>query len=308
MKKNLLGLLFLVFTSSSASAYTSISVFGDSFFDGGDTDTAVVSYFKLFGGGVTPPPYANFRFTNGPTSAEYLATNLGMNDTSHFFNFAVGGAKTSNILSGVTDYLATNPTLDSQGLFVINGGGNDLAVTPNSITATSAAKNITDSIVALNASGAKNFLVIGLPILGTSPAFNGAPQADIDALAALSAEFNSALSNGINLLPLTGNTKIMLFDTVGVLNQGRVDAAANGITNTSDACLINGVACANPDTYIFWDGIHLTTKVHSYLGEAMTEFVTPTSAVPEPETYSMLLAGLFLLGYVKSRRQNSSPA
>jgi phospholipase/lecithinase/hemolysin len=301
MKEKLLGFLLLTLISIQASAYTSLTVFGDSMFDGGNTDTAVISYYKLFGGGLTDSPYSNYRFTNGPTAAEYLATNLNLNDTSRFYNYAVGGATTTDIFSGVSSLLSNNLlSIDSLGLYLIDGGANDLAGFINSPAI--AAQNITSTIQLLNANGANNFLVLGLPILGRSPQYIGANQATVNTLEVSSAEFNSLLATGISNLNLPANS-ITLFDTATVLADANASAQANGITNLTDACLTGGIVCTNPDEYVFWDGLHLSTKVHEYLGEALTQSVTP--AVPEPETYVLLLIGLGITSFAAKRRQPS---
>jgi hypothetical protein len=42
-------------------------------------------------------------------------------------------------------------------------------------------------------------------------------------------------------------------------------------------------------------------------GSVASDMITLTSAVPEPETYAMLLAGLALLGFAARRKQRVSP-
>ncbi|MBP7484430.1 MAG: PEP-CTERM sorting domain-containing protein [Aquabacterium sp.] len=53
--------------------------------------------------------------------------------------------------------------------------------------------------------------------------------------------------------------------------------------------------CANPDNYLFWDGVHPTAAAHQVLGNAFA------AAVPEPETYALMLAGLGIV--VAARRK-----
>jgi phospholipase/lecithinase/hemolysin len=48
---------------------------------------------------------------------------------------------------------------------------------------------------------------------------------------------------------------------------------------------------------VFWDGIHPTTAVHHILGEAML------AAVPEPESYALLLVGLATLVLFRRQRR-----
>jgi phospholipase/lecithinase/hemolysin len=48
-------------------------------------------------------------------------------------------------------------------------------------------------------------------------------------------------------------------------------------------------------TFLFWDDLHPTTQSHSIMGRAMA------AAVPEPESWLLLLAGLALITW-RSRR------
>jgi phospholipase/lecithinase/hemolysin len=285
--KRLLWLIFYaaICGQASANSITSLTVFGDSISDGGDLDTAVVSYYKLTGGSQTNPPYANHRFTNGPTAVEYLADNLGLNSTSTFFNYAVGGATTSDIYLGLSQLTTSNPSLmfDPSGLYVINGGGNDLSGSINSPEI--AAQNLVDTVSLLNSRGANNFLIINLP---TNP---------FDSNFTSFSAFNYLLGQKLNNLNIN---QIALFDMAMALTEGAQNGGLQTITNVADPCYSNGVVCANPDAYVFWDYVHFTTKIHAYLANEMTEALQP-SAVPVPAALPLMASALGFFGFARRR-------
>ena len=53
------------------------------------------------------------------------------------------------------------------------------------------------------------------------------------------------------------------------------------------------VICANPDQYLFWDGVHPTTRGHSFIAAAAF------AMVPEPEALALFVLALVA---VASRR------
>lgn len=287
-------LLTLFITPSlSFAAYSSITVFGDSLSDAGSTPSAMISYYKLTGDTLeTPSPYADFRFSNGPVAVEYLATGLGLNDTSHFFDYAVGGAETSDIANIVGQYTALSGTLDSNALYVIQGGANDLLNSPSIANADSAVANITNSLNLLYNNGARNFLVENLPLLGTQPVFQGVQASDILQAQLLSSYFNANLSASLSGLSFASNVK--LFDTAGFFNSLNLAGF-----NTTEACLVGNSVCSNPDAYVFWDDLHPTTEIHRIWGNALLAAV-----VPEPDTFALLIFGVAFIGFSITRRKS----
>lgn len=269
MFKSIVGLIFLWF-SQHVFAYTSLTVFGDSLFDGGNSDTAVISHYKLFGVGYTAPPYSDYRYTNGPAIAEYLATELDLNNASQFFNYAVGGATTTDIKQYTQSYIST---ADDTGLYLINGGANDIAL---GYSANVAVQNILDTVINLNNKGAKNFFIMNLPVGG--------------ATASVFSDFNTKLGASLAGLSLTNSASSKLFDL------GSESPAGAGFTNYSEPCFDGLNLCSNPDEYVFWDSRgHFTTKLYSLIGQRMAETITP---VPEPESHAMFFAGLGLIGFI----------
>jgi len=66
----------------------------------------------------------------------------------------------------------------------------------------------------------------------------------------------------------------------------------------------NNLAAGNYSLYLYglWDGVGNTNGLNGMVDIANSGTVT---AVPEPETYAMLLAGLMLMGTIARRRSNT---
>jgi phospholipase/lecithinase/hemolysin len=295
MRKLLFWFFALVLFSPQVFAYSGITAIGDSLFDGGNQDTAVVSYYKLFGAGLTDPPYSNYRFTNGPTAVEHLATALALNSPATFQNFAVGGATTADMLNFMTSYLGTLPSVDAGHLYVLDGGGNGI----ETMSAQDSAQNMIDMVALLHNKGATDFLVLGLPALVDAPRFNTAPAGVVQFLEDYTRDYNDYLVAGLAGLGLPTSARLIYFDTKTELENGLAQAASNGFTNLTAACYDGATVCANPDEYIFWDDLHMTTAVHDYLGQRMFAAISP---VPEPAQAALLFAGLMLVFVRRSQR------
>jgi outer membrane lipase/esterase len=317
----------LVSASMAASAYSSLVVFGDSLSDSGNntllfggTDAGQV----VTGNGYVPSfTYASGVYSNGPVWATQFADKLGLSlapSLAGGTNYAFGGAQTSYFSDGTDGTDPTTPSLkmqtgryladkagtaDATGLYVVAGGGNNIRATLTAVGAAYAVGNfasipgiiysaalqfatdIGNIVDSLQGAGAKDIIVWNAPNLGITPAVTAAGGAGLGTL--ISQSFNDVLT-----WRLSSETDVKTFDLFGLAGQ----AAANGFTNTTDACGAVNVAC-NPDMSknLFWDGIHPTTAAHTLIAENM--YVT---AVPEPETLVLMAVGLGLIA-VRTRRR-----
>ena len=159
--------------ASPAFTYSDVYVFGDSLSDAG-------AFGHLFGGTFCPAaPYAGCRFSNGPTWAENLASDLGNSATTAYApgggtNYAIGGERSDELIGpGVTGNAASgigqipqfaldNPGgADAGALYIIWAGGNNFLQNdpPGTYDPADSAADIVQSVTDLAALGAQNFLV-----------------------------------------------------------------------------------------------------------------------------------------------------
>lgn len=314
-----------------ADNFSGLYTFGDSLSDAGDSPSAVMSLYKRLGDNCDPfhpcapfGPYDNGHFSNGPVAAEYLAAALFPSGvtTANFQSYAVGGAT-----SGIGNYgdggTATKPgdlipipvpgvfplpgmsgelnqymensggKADPNALYFVWGGANDYLTHDD---ARQAAGNIGGYVNELAGAGATHFLVPNLGDLGRTPfavASNDVTNAHNYSLA-FNAELATQLGNISAQLP---GLSIVQFDTYSFLN-GVIQNPGNfNLADVQHSCLDGLAPCGNPDSFLFWDDFHPTTKAHAALGLAFA------SAVPEPEMAVMYMMGLFVLGLAGSRRR-----
>lgn len=292
-----------VVSAGSASAYSNLYVFGDSLSDSGNV-------YALTGTTYPPAPYYNGRFSDGPTYAENLAGKLTLSATPSLLggtNYAYGGATAapgSNISGFATDlgtqvsaFRGLSGPADANALYVLWAGANDLRANPSAGGISAALTGISGAVQGLYAEGARNFLVMNLPNLGLTP--EAIASNNVAAATAGSAIFNANFDTTIGALRggLAGSS-IRTLDTFALLSDAVAHPSSYGLTNVTSACVLTP-GCT-PGSYLFWDTIHPTALGHRIIADAAFNVL----AVPEPETYALMLAGLGLMGAVaRCRRQ-----
>ncbi|NPU84091.1 MAG: SGNH/GDSL hydrolase family protein [Syntrophaceae bacterium] len=275
--------LSLIFsTAVLGHAYSSILTFGDSLSDNGNAD----------GFGI-------MNFSNGPVWVQYLASPTYLNVP--LFDMAFGGATTGydNPAAGLAytglnwqvDYYLDNfgSMISSNILVTVWAGANDLFQGRDPYVA---AENVELALQNLAAAGFQNFLVMGLPNVGTTPEFRGTAYESAATL--WSQYFNMFLAaNVADLRGIYPGNHFYTLNTFDLLNAVIANPGIYGFDNVTDEWLYR--EAGDTSTYLFWDGVHPTTEAHLMLANYAM------AAVPEPAT--MLLLGLGLMGLVGARRK-----
>ena len=278
--------------------FTKIVIFGDSL---SDTGNVAHLTFDKYGFRVPGPvaDYTDGRFTDGydtlppaqmysgvwieqlaesiPSKPEVKNSLDGGSD--YAFGFATTGSGTSvftfgpgnelsvnveNIGQQITDYLKTHPRITPKTLFVVWGGANDLINATSENDIIDAGINQTLNIQRLIDAGATQFIVPNLPPLGLVPRLNGSPATSIPATQA-SVLYNEVLGGGVSLILEFDRTKhlhIAQLDVFGLFNKIVASPATYSLANVTASS--QGTA-VDPDTYLFWDDLHPTTRGHNIL-------------------------------------------
>ncbi len=289
---------------AQANDYTTIVVFGDSL-----SDTGNVAHLTEVQYGVRiPGPLADYtdgRFTDGydtaPPALNYLGTWVEQfasslpsqpevrdsldGGTNYAYGFATTGNGTSQLALGpltvqvdnigqqITDYLSTHPTIDNHTLFIVWGGAIDLLYATSSKDVFNAAFRQTLNIQRLIHAGATQFLVPNLPPLGLTPRFNGSAATALSATTA-SLLYNADLRIGISVLRDFYRRRHLAFYQLDVFKLLlAVDSSPSAYSLIDVKHSAQGLA-VDPDTYLFWDDLHPTTRGHNILASAATNLVT----------------------------------
>lgn len=281
-------LLVTLSTSLSAHAapFSQIVVFGDSLSDTGN------AYDQLGTLAMDPADYYMGRFSNGPVWVEYLAQQLQLappvaNEVSSAGrNYAFGGAYTegsglvqlfiNDIDEQVPDFINNDGGPTGDELIVVLGGANDFF--NGQTNPATPVNSLTDDITALYNAGGRHFLVANLPLLGQTPDNRGTSnEAPYDAR---STQFNSLLWTSLDNLETTlPGAEFFRVDTEALITDAIQNPAAFGFTNVTDPAL--GLTGIDPDTYLFWDGVHPTTQGHQLLADnAATVLFDALSTLP----------------------------
>ena len=136
--------------------------------------------------------------------------------------------------------------------------------------------------------GARNIMVVSMPDVSATPSIIGleavAPgtQATFKTLVD---NYNTTLDARLDVLRSQfPDLNLISYDSAAALREILADPAAFGITNTTETCLTT-VICADPDSYIFWDGIHPTAVIQQLTADqimaAAEASLAPVAALPE---------------------------
>ncbi|BAZ68742.1 MAG: SGNH/GDSL hydrolase family protein [Pelatocladus maniniholoensis HA4357-MV3] len=309
MKKELIAAGFLILSfmsplkSLAATHISKIYVFGDSLSDPGNLYNATKSTIP------PSPPYYEGRLSNGKVWVEYLGDELGLSPTlftdlknstpSEGINYAFAGSSSGlgnalvpkSLLPGVLGQIGlftrslreSSQSADPDALYIVWGGGNDY-VFGNVTDVSQPIANLSRSVALLAITGAKNIMVANLPDLGKLPSTSN--QSNSSQLTALSQQHNIALAASLKTLSTIPGVNIIPVDVNSLFIKLQTSPSQFGLTNVTDACLIgdlddiaqgNFSICTNqgknPDEFLFWDGVHPTTRTYSILAETALDML-----------------------------------
>ena len=299
-------------------AYTSMVVFGDSLSDTGNFAQLSENNFVLeipgplanytagrFTDGSDTVPAA--RLYKG-VWVEQLAASLPAKPaveasldggTDYAYGSALSSTGTTNISFGpfnaftdtvkntglqVSAYLAGKPEISPRTLFVLWSGANDLLSIPANANAAAVAATVKAtanenlaSVQRLIAAGATDILMPELPPLGVTPELNGnAATSNVASAAALA--YNEEFLDGLAALPAQypGKTlHLYTLDTYSLFESLATAPSLYGLVNVAESAQLQPV---DPDTWLFWDGLHPTTAGHRLLAQGAKNLLTQTAA------------------------------
>ena len=328
----LVATLFPLFAATAhAGPYTGIYFFGDSLTDVGNVTATYATQPHPPGAPAVIPgaPYFNGRASNGPLYADVLAAGLGFTATPSVLggnDYAFGGARTRYQLFGspylgIVDQVAAFRALpgpaDPGALYVLFAGANNVQdiLSGRTIDALGnpvpgiggTLSDIGAMLAGLYAEGARNILVPNVPNIGRVPRVADNGPAAVAGGTALSQALDAGLGNLLDGFVVSHpDAHVFRFDTYAALEDIVANASAFGLTDLTHRCYTGddlgftggGTVCANPQNYLFWDGIHPTAAVHAILGREMLAVL----GVPEPEAIGLVVIGALALA--RQRRRN----
>ena len=297
-----------------APDYTAIVVFGDSLSDTGNVaDLTEAKYGVRIPG--PDADYTDGRFTDGadtlPPAENYFGVWIEQlaatfpsrpvvkasldGGTNYAYGFAFTGRGTSvfsfgtadalsvtinNIGQQITDYLATHPKINNKTLFVVWGGANDLLNATSEDDVIDAGINQTLNIQRLIDAGATQFIVPNLPPLGLIPRLNGSPATSLPATAAAKL-YNEVLGGGIALLRdfnFARHLNLSQLDVFDLFDDIVAAPSKYSLMNVSASS--QGMA-VDPDTFLFWDDLHPTTRGHNILAVTAARLIAQNAGREE---------------------------
>jgi cholinesterase len=334
-----LGTLTALPATASSLNFSGMFVFGDSNSDVNKNPVTV------------SPFYEPGRFSNGRVWIEYLADDLDI-DNANITNFAFGGGTTGseNIAPGapgltqqIDSFLNSlnGQPANPDALYTLWTGANDY-IGNFSRTPIRPVNNLLNAATTLADAGARNIIIPNLPDLSLTPLGRQLDPATSHSLRILTRMHNRFLSRGLRRLGrLYPEVNFISFDVARLFKNVINRPERFGLTNVTDACTNTNLyspdsyplnpnptftVCNNPEEYLFWDSVHITTNAHQVLAKSALDlllseleeenFATLASAsisvasassdvtVPEPASIIGLLS-IAILGAISATKSSS---
>ncbi|MBK8814389.1 MAG: SGNH/GDSL hydrolase family protein [Methylococcaceae bacterium] len=305
----LLTVCLLAPLPSTAGSYNKMFVFGDSLSDSGNLATLAAlspdgsgpDEFRF----LNDAPYFH-GFTNGPTAVFRLANLLQVPDfksslyllqTIEGTNFAVAGARAAgdekiDLNTQVGAFLASLPPFGgkapSDALYILFIGGNDIRDMRNAADLKTsyailkkAKQNIHNNLSLLISLGAKHIMVVNSPNIGNLPETKLIAQQTnnshvITKATLFTMAYNQALADTVKTIEKYTHRDLVLFDVFTFFNNIVKDSRSLLFSNAKDACYSSvafdyNLICdsSHLDTFVYFDEIHPTQRVHERVGRAM---------------------------------------
>ena len=223
-------------------------------------------------------------------------------------------------------------------LYTLDIGGNDImsalnkygANVPVTNVVAAAETNTVDAIESLYGLGARNLLFYEVPDLGLTPRFYKQP---LQGYASFYAKWfdNTLLATPVSVLwSSTAASRCSTSIPTTCSTRPTDNSAAFGFTDVTDPCWTgnftssaSGTVCSSPNSYLFWDLVHPTAKADAETANCAYETLTgslsgycslrvpvtvafaldPSTTVPEPSTWALMLVGLAGLGLLARRHR-----
>lgn len=237
------------------------------------------------------------RFSNGPVWTEHFAEMAG----KPLNNWAIGGSETqdSNVfinglsaqIASFRKYVSRSSGYDpSRTVFTVLAGANDFMNDRSTElrTVTEASDRLDDALEELVRLGAKKIVLLNLPDISRTPAFQDDPQ-EARIIKAKVRVYNDNLIYIAKRIRNTKGVDLRLIDLSSMFDRLLANPGEFGIADTTHSCLnmpheskadyLFGPAMTpecDPENYVFWDRVHPTTRVHRLIAE------TVFSSVAEP--------------------------
>ncbi|KAF0336821.1 gdsl family lipase [Gigaspora margarita] len=262
-------LIQLSLETSIWTTFDNIIVFGDSYSDNGNV-------YALTNESCPPSPYYKGRFSNGKVWIEYLTMKYHVN----LIDKAFGSATSDNdlvpghILWNDVDYpvpgikqqidffINSHPNQSyDKTLFVMGYFGNDYRYTNNGINPSVVVSSLISSASQLvNYLKAKIILIPSIPLLPNST--QNLTFTNHNKVLKIQLDLFSVEHPDVEVLLYPFDEVLLkLENSDDLLEKLNITNIFNGCVSYKDAFSV----CENPENYMFWDEVHLTTKVYEYI-------------------------------------------